>query len=164
MANWTNIANTSLEPGSPARSVDAFALRDNPIAIAQGAAGAPRIAGQQGPAVQTAGLFDGAVTTAKIANGNVTAVKLATGTSERDWVLARTAGAGAQAIGSYALGSRSSISSGSTYSASSLTGVTTGTWRAMGAGVSSTIDVGIDSQTTVPFAINSQFAVFLRIS
>jgi hypothetical protein len=46
MATWTNIANTSLEPGSPARSVDAFALRDNPIAIAEGAAGAPRIVNQ----------------------------------------------------------------------------------------------------------------------
>jgi hypothetical protein len=66
MATWTNVANTSLEPGSPARSVDAFALRDNPIAIAEGAAGAPRIAGQQGPAVQTAGLFDGAVTNNKL--------------------------------------------------------------------------------------------------
>jgi len=46
MATWTNVANTSLEPGSPARSVDAFALRDNPIAIAEGAAGAPRIVNQ----------------------------------------------------------------------------------------------------------------------
>jgi len=78
MATWTNIANTSLEPGSPARSVDAFALRDNPIAIAEGAAGAPRIAGQQGPAVQTNGLFNGAVTNAKIANGAVTTAKILT--------------------------------------------------------------------------------------
>jgi len=69
MATWTQIANTSLEPGSPARSVDAFALRDNPIAIAEGAAGSPRI--------ETNAINDGAVTTAKIANGNVTTDKLA---------------------------------------------------------------------------------------
>jgi len=46
MATWTDIANASLEPGAPARSVDAFALRDNPVAIAEGAAGAPKIEAQ----------------------------------------------------------------------------------------------------------------------
>lgn len=40
---WTNIPDDVLEPGKPIRSVDAIALRDNPIAIAQGLAGAPRI-------------------------------------------------------------------------------------------------------------------------
>ena len=43
MADWTNIPNSSLEPDAPARSIDAFAFRDNPIAIAEGAPGAPRI-------------------------------------------------------------------------------------------------------------------------
>lgn len=43
MATWTNIPDSVLEPGKPARSVDALALRDNPIAIAQGAAGAPKV-------------------------------------------------------------------------------------------------------------------------
>jgi hypothetical protein len=43
MATWTNIPSTALEPGSPARSFDALALRDNPIAIATRAAGAPRV-------------------------------------------------------------------------------------------------------------------------
>ena len=43
MADWTNIANTALQPGAPVRSIDGVALRDNPIAIAEGAAGAPRI-------------------------------------------------------------------------------------------------------------------------
>jgi len=114
MATWTNIANTSLEPGSPARSVDAFALRDNPIAIAEGAAGAPRIAGQSGPAVQTAGLFDGAVTTAKIAsNEQMTTAN----------VLARTADAGAGAVGTYAFLFRtinSTVDAGTTTAGSSL--------------------------------------------
>ena len=89
MATWTNIANTSLEPGSPARSVDAFALRDNPIAIAEGAAGAPRIAGQSGPAVQTAGLFDSAVTTAKIANDAVDTAKIITPTGGNSFIHAK---------------------------------------------------------------------------
>lgn len=44
MADWTTIPDTSLDPGAPARSIDAKALRDNPIAIAEGADGAPRIA------------------------------------------------------------------------------------------------------------------------
>lgn len=38
---WTNILNSSLLPGKPVRSIDALALRDNPIAIAEGAANAP---------------------------------------------------------------------------------------------------------------------------
>lgn len=70
MATWTNIPDSVLEPGKPARSVDALALRDNPIAIAQGAAGAPR--------VQTGGLANNAVTNEKIAN--MDAGKLNTGT------------------------------------------------------------------------------------
>lgn len=67
MAVYTNIPTSALEPGKPARSVDAIALRDNPIAIAEGAEGAPRIDGQQGPAVLTGGIADGAVTNEKIA-------------------------------------------------------------------------------------------------
>lgn len=43
MADWTTIPDTSLDPDAPARSIDAKALRDNPIAIAEGASGAPRI-------------------------------------------------------------------------------------------------------------------------
>ena len=43
MATWTNIPDSSIEPGKPIRSIDGIALRDNPIAIAEGASGAPRI-------------------------------------------------------------------------------------------------------------------------
>lgn len=43
MATWTDIDDARLEPGKPIRSVDGLALRDNPIAMAQGAEGAPRI-------------------------------------------------------------------------------------------------------------------------
>ena len=58
MASWTDIPNSSLETGAPARSVDALAFRDNPIAIAEGATGAPRI--------QTAAINDDAITAAKL--------------------------------------------------------------------------------------------------
>jgi len=63
MASWTSIPNSSLETGAPARSVDALAFRDNPIAIAEGAVGAPRI--------QTAGINDEAVTIEKCEFGLV---------------------------------------------------------------------------------------------
>ena len=43
MATWTDIPNSSLEPNAPARSIDALALRDNPVAITEGASGAPRV-------------------------------------------------------------------------------------------------------------------------
>jgi hypothetical protein len=43
MADWTNIPNSSIEPGKPIRSIDGIALRENPIAIAEGAPGAPKI-------------------------------------------------------------------------------------------------------------------------
>src|SRR5690625_681253 len=68
MATWTDIPDSVLEPGKPIRSVDALALRDNAIAIAEGAPNAPRIAGQQGPAVFTNGIANGAVTNPKIAS------------------------------------------------------------------------------------------------
>jgi len=43
VATWTTIPDANLEPDKPARSIDALALRDNPVAIAEGAAGAPKI-------------------------------------------------------------------------------------------------------------------------
>lgn len=49
MATWTTIPDSSLEPGKPIRSIDALALRDNPVAIAEGALGAPRVVNQWFP-------------------------------------------------------------------------------------------------------------------
>jgi len=43
MATWTTIADTRLEPDKPARSIDAIALRDNPVAIAENAPNAPKV-------------------------------------------------------------------------------------------------------------------------
>lgn len=104
MATYTSIPNTDIETDKPIRAVTGRALRDNPIAIAEGASGAPR--------VQTAGIENSAVTTAKIANGNVTNVKVGNGqlgsekfqvgTDERDWVLARIASLTAGTVGTMA--------------------------------------------------------------
>lgn len=114
MATWTNIPDSVLEPGKPVRSVDALALRDNAIAIAQGAAGAPRVrtnginnsavttAKINNSAVTTDKIANGNVTTAKIANSNVTAAKLATGGAENNWVRARTATSTTNQVGTYA--------------------------------------------------------------
>ena len=46
MATWTTLPDASLEPGKPIRSIDGLALRDNPVAITEGAVGAPRIIGR----------------------------------------------------------------------------------------------------------------------
>jgi hypothetical protein len=83
--SWTNIPNGNLAVGAPIRSVDQLALRDNPIAIAEGATGAPRVraealnGGQSGTAPIFAARawvnFDGTTTTPTIrASGNISSV------------------------------------------------------------------------------------------
>jgi len=127
MAEWTTIPDDVLEPGDPIRSIDIIALRDNPVAIAGGASGAPRVT-------------DAALSTAVTSAGT-------------DWVLARTAGADVGAVGTYAFAATSNntstISAGSTIAGSNLlyagvswssgfgasiasSGSLSGTWRAMG--------------------------------
>ncbi len=49
MTTFTTIPNSSLEPGKPIRSIDGLALRDNPIAMFEGDASAPKL---QTPAIQ----------------------------------------------------------------------------------------------------------------
>lgn len=44
MADWTNITDAMTDPDAPLTSELAKAWRDNPIAIAEGASGAPRVA------------------------------------------------------------------------------------------------------------------------
>jgi len=44
MTDWTTIPNDVIEAGKPGRAVDGRALRDNPVAIAEGAPGAPVVA------------------------------------------------------------------------------------------------------------------------
>lgn len=43
MADWTTLADSQLDPDAPLTSELAYAWRDNPIAIAEGAVGAPRV-------------------------------------------------------------------------------------------------------------------------
>jgi hypothetical protein len=43
VADWTDIPDANLEVGKPTRSIDGLALRDNVPALAEGAAGAPKI-------------------------------------------------------------------------------------------------------------------------
>ena len=125
MATWTTITDTALEPGKPIRSVDGLALRDNVTALAEGAAGAPRIENAA---------FDAAVLGSE---------KFQTGTTERDWVLARTSDAGAGAVGTYAfLKAITPVVFNENISASVLSpsdsendnlGSVSGTWKCMGA-------------------------------
>jgi hypothetical protein len=127
MADYTAIANATIEPNAPLISATMFALRDNPTAIAEGASGAPRIVN------------------AAIQNATIGAEKLQSGTAERDWVLARCAAADAGAVGTYAFLSRggsATKSFGSTESGSNLLpsnanggavgSAQSGTWRCMG--------------------------------
>ena len=130
MADWTTIPDSSIEPGKPIRSIDGLALRDNPIAIAEGAPGAPRLADAAlGPAASAT-------------------------TAGRDWVLARTALADVGAVGTYAFLKTASaiyanIAAGATRAGSALryagvhesdntytfvgsSGTPSGTWRCMG--------------------------------
>ena len=66
MADYEVIQDSEVEPGAPLLSSLGFRFRDNPIAIAQGAAGSPRIVSDA--------LEDGAFTVSKIATtGDVVA-------------------------------------------------------------------------------------------
>ena len=139
MATWTTIPDSSLEPGKPIRAIDTLALRDNPVAIAEGAAGAPRLADAAlGPTVTNGG---------------------------RDWLLARNATATAGAIGTYAFLGETAFTTteaGATRAGSSLryagiagsatfasatsnpvavgsSATPAGTWRAMGRALASSI-------------------------
>jgi hypothetical protein len=82
--SWTNIPNANLAIGAPIRSIDQLALRDNPIAIAEGATGAPRVraealnGGQSGSAPIFAARawvnFDGTGTVSIRGSGNVSSI------------------------------------------------------------------------------------------
>ena len=143
MATWTTITDTALEPGKPIRSVDGLALRDNVTALAEGAAGAPRI--------ENAAMDTDSVDNANVVNATLGAEKFQTGTTERDWVLARNAGAGAGVIGTYAFawtalsrGFGAIVSGGNLFPSDTVdldSSSLPGTWKCMGSasGSSSTL-------------------------
>lgn len=59
MADWVAITDSQVDPDAPLTSELAYAWRDNPIAIAEGAVGAPRI---QMEAFGAAGILGGTLT------------------------------------------------------------------------------------------------------
>src|SRR5690625_3840318 len=109
MAQWTNIPTDRIEPGKPIRAIDGLALRDNPIAIAEGASGAPKISEQafstnsiNGNRLRTNSvpndrLVNKTITNAKIANNTITGALFNDG-SVRSWIGSQSAGA----VGTYA--------------------------------------------------------------
>ena len=128
MTAYTTIPDSELAPDAPARSINAIQLRDNPIAITEGASGAPR---------------------------NVDASLDTTATTAgRDWVLARTALAAVGTVGTYAfllpsISNGGIVAAGATRAGSTLRyansnsfydgtthqhvgGTPSGTWRCMG--------------------------------
>lgn len=135
---YTPIQNTQVDADSPVTADLMSQLRDNPIAIANGDAGAPRI-------------VDSALSTTATGAG-------------RDWVLARNAASAAGAVGTYALlrvsgtgglGFNATIAASSLFPASasgySDATVLSGTWRSMGV-----IEAGAASADRV--------TMFLRVS
>ena len=104
MATWTTITDAILEPGKPIRSVDGLALRDNVTALAEGAAGAPRIqnAAMDTDSVDNANVVDGTLGSEKFQDATLGSEKFQTGTNERDWVLGRTSKAATGRVGTYA--------------------------------------------------------------
>lgn len=68
MADWTNISNAAVDGDSPVTQTLIESLRDNIVAVTEGATGAPKL--------QTAGIADGAVTNDKILDGTISPTKL----------------------------------------------------------------------------------------
>ena len=128
MADYTDLPDTAVGIGGIPSGTTVTALRDNPIAIAEGAVGAPRIVNE-------------AITDATIGSE-----KFQSGTTEVDWVAGRVAGVSFGAVGSYALirwsVAGSPPATGGTSSGSNLRYVSasgdiggatpSGTWRMMG--------------------------------
>jgi hypothetical protein len=86
MADWTSIPDATFDPDRPVLGSTHLAIVRNFEALAEGAAGAPR--------VLTPAINNAAVTDAKL---NTTATN-----AGRDWVLARSALSDVGAVGSYA--------------------------------------------------------------
>lgn len=169
MAVWTIVPDSALLPDEPIKSTDHIAIKNNITALAEGASGAPRIltAAYNDLSVTNAKLATNAVTNVKVANGTLGTEKFQTGTTERDWVLARTSGATEGVLGSYALmyfltsndgvktpgtnlsgGSLVYASAGNHRSATTATG----TWKCLGA-------IDSDSATS-----DDRTTLFLRIA
>lgn len=101
MASWTVIANATLAEGEPVRASTQLALRDNPIAIAEGRPDAPRVSpwAMAGVAVASGAttryldrsLFDLNITGFRVTHA---VSVMNTGTVAVEWTVARTSGTG----------------------------------------------------------------------
>src|SRR5690625_202714 len=168
MAQWTNIPTDRIEPGKHIRAIDGLALRDNPIAIAEGAAGAPKISEQAFSTNSINGnrLRTNSIPNDRLTNNSITGAKFNDG-SIRSWLGSQSAGAvGTYAFARYAAGSNNSrlpwshTTSGSNLRVNTSTGTSSneislsGTWRHLGYG-------GVyGGGSSVPL----EFGLFLRIS
>ena len=125
MATWTTIPDRSLEPGKPIRSIDALALRDNPVAIAEAAPGAPPVS----LAAIVAALAS--VPVGSIGSyaflGDTTSTTTAVGATRAGSFL-RYSGA----VKTSAWNTSTSIASSQTMTGQSVNTAPDGTWRAMG--------------------------------
>lgn len=137
MTDYTVLPDSTFSEGNPIRGIDGIALRDNPTAIAEGAAGAPRI--------QNAALASDSVTAAKIAANAVGASEIAAGAVGNS-ELASNAVTAAKinvssftnySLGTYIVtaqdnGNNFSYFVGASVPASNIKNVSSGTWRVMG--------------------------------
>lgn len=156
MATWRTIANGEIDLDSPVTQQLLSALRDNTVAVTEGASGAPR--------VQDAALH----TTVTTAGRNWVANRM-----EVNTVAARTASVAAGAIGSDAmciyLGGSASVTVGSTALGADLvyasadgrysgSGPSGGTWRCLGFATAQQFSPGVPatpaSRTTLWRRIN----------
>jgi len=88
MTTFTTIPNSSLEPGKPIRSINGLALRDNPLAIIEGDATAPRVVGKAAKRLQDMPVLTvSAANTYSIVNGSNPA-SLLTSTSSGSYIVA----------------------------------------------------------------------------
>jgi hypothetical protein len=124
---WTDIDNTLVSAGALPFATTVQALRDNPIAIANGDAGAPK--------VQNAGL------------ATINAAVLATDAAMVNFVLARNAGATVGVVGSYMVAwntTTTNINSNGTIAGPNLR------YKSTGSGAGKTFDSISNSTTTFP--------------
>lgn len=116
MADWFNISDSAVDPDAPITSELGYAFRDNPIAIAEGAAGAPSML--PGIAVHSAA---GAVGTYMWASRSSGDVDVSFGSTLAGSSLRPTSAAGSVTVGS-----------GSGTASFDWGAAQSGTWRAMG--------------------------------
>lgn len=81
MTTYTTLTDAQLAQDQPQTQAKMRALRDNPLAIAEGDASAPKI--------QTAAIADSAITSVKIANNTIAVSKLISPTASYTGVVAR---------------------------------------------------------------------------